>query len=179
MKRFAAGMALIMLIAGLAGCNKQPAPKEQAQGTETIDFAAIEQTLRQQQQAYADAWSRKDIEYMDTVWSHDKDVVLWGPAKRDRVMGWEGPGGIREWYLANMNAVRTIDFKFHDLAIKIGRDGRCAVITYYVENDVIDNDGNAVKMTPRVTVVKEIQDGQWKQILGAAHFSIEDVQAMQ
>ena len=174
MKRFVPVLTALVLAAVVFGCQQAPPPTQEA-----IDYDAIRAELAEAQQAYADAWSSKDIEFMDSNWSDDGDEVLWGPAERDRVLGWRGEGGIREWYLAIMNSFETIDFKFHDLEIKVGKDGRCAVITYYVENDVVDYDGNKIKMTPRVTVVKEIQDGRWRQIMGAAHFSIAEVQAMQ
>ncbi len=58
-------------------------------------------------------------------------------------------------------------------------DGTGAVLTLYVENDIIDKGGNPGKMTPRVTIVKELRDGQWKQIHGDATFSITEIKAME
>ena len=113
------------------------------------------------------------------VWAHDDDITIWGPGERDRIQGWDGPNGVKAWYEAAMGGMAQCDFKIHDLLIKVSSDGTAAVVTYYVENDFVDKDGNKGKMTPRVTVVKELRDGVWKQIHGDASFSIAEIQATQ
>ena len=143
-----------------------------------VDLESIRQELATGMQAYAQAWSNKDMEAIGTMWSHDDDITIWGPAKRDRVQGWEGPNGVKAWYETAMAGMSKVDFKINDLLIKVSQDGNAAVITYYVENDFIDMNGKPGKMTPRVTVVKVKQDGMWKQIHGDASFGIEEVQAM-
>ena len=160
-----------------AGCGQ--GTQEPAQAPEAApDYDAIRAQLEKDQYAYAEAWNNKDIEAIGRIWSHDSDITIWGPAVRKRVEGWEGPNGVKAWYEAAMGSMDTVDFKIHDLMIKVGRDGKSAVVTYYVENDFVDKDGNAGKMTPRVTVVKEIQNGEWRQIHGDASYSIEYMQNM-
>ncbi len=71
-----------------------------------------------------------------------------------------------------------IDFKIHDVLVKVAKSGKAAVVTYTIENDQVLKDGSKVKGTPRVTVVRELVDGKWKTIHGDASFSIEEFKAM-
>ncbi|MBA7560532.1 hypothetical protein ES708_02158 [subsurface metagenome] len=164
---------LVLVIIAVSGCGQvaeveAPAP----------DLQKIHDELVDAQMKYAEAWCNKDMAAISTMWSHDDDISLWGPAERDRVQGWEGPNGVKAWYEAAMATMDKVDFKINGLLIKVGDDGTSAIVTYYVENDFVDYDGNAGKMTPRVTVVKVIQDGEWKQVHGDASFSIAEVNAM-
>ena len=161
-------LMVVVLLAMVAVLGCQQAPQVEA----PIDYDAISALLAEQQQAYADAWTNKDMDAIDTMWSHDDDVTIWGPEDYTRIEGYDGPGGVRAWYAANMDAMETIDFKIHDVFIKVARDGKSAVVTYYVENDFVAKDGTSGKGTPRVTVVKEIQDGEWRQIHGDASFGL-------
>ncbi len=167
---------LIIFVIALAGCGNQQQAQQAAPATP--DYAAIEAQLEREQMEYAQAWSNLDMNKISQIWSHDDDITIWGPAERDRIQGWEGPNGVKAWYEAAMGGMSECDFKIHDMLIKVSRDGTAAVVTYYVENDFVDNEGNAGKMTPRVTVVKELQDGVWKQIHGDASFSIAEIQGM-
>ena len=175
MKRLLA-LFICLLITGVVGCE-QEATVEQAKP----DLEKIKQQLLEEQYAYANAWSNKDMNHMiNNVWAHDDDITIWGPAERDRVQGWEGPNGVKAWYQNSMDSMAEIDFKIHDVLIKVSQNGTAAVVTYYVENDFVDNDGNKGKLTPRVTVVKELRDdGTWKCIHGDASFSIAEVKAME
>ena len=169
----------IVLMGIVIGCGGQT-PQDQTQAQpKQVDYAAITALLSQQQMEYAQAWNNKDMNKIGQIWANDDDITIWGPAVRDRVQGWEGPNGVKAWYEGAMGSMDTVDFKIHDLLIKVSTDGTAAVVTYYVENDFVDIDGNKGKMTPRVTVVKELRDGQWKQIHGDASYSIEEVEAMQ
>lgn len=177
---------LIALFLGISmvvafGCQQKaaetPAPAtdtaaQQATAPAAVDTASIQAELLKEQNAYAQAWNNKDINFISENWSHDPDITIWGPAARDRVQGWDA---VKAWYQASFDAAAKIDFKMHDIMIKISQNGTAAVITYYVENDVTDKAGKTTKMTPRVTVVKVLQDGKWKQIHGDASFSIEEI----
>lgn len=172
-------VVLIAAVAAFSGCAQKapepvPAPVEKA----APDYAAIKALLEQQQNEYAQAWTNLDMNKISEIWAHDEDITIWGPALKARVQGWEGPNGVKAWYEGAMAGMSKCDFKMHDLMIKVSTDGTAAVITYYVENDFIDKDGKPGKMTPRVTVVKELRDGVWKQIHGDASYSIEEVKAM-
>ena len=161
-----------LLVIGIIGCAQveQEAPP---------DYDQIRADLEEAQYEYAEAWNNKDMNKISEIWSHDADITIWGPGERARIQGWDGPNGVKAWYEAAMEPMDTVDFKIQDLLVKVGRDGKSAVVTYYVENDFVDKEGNAGKMTPRVTVIKEIQDGVWKQIHGDASFSIAEIQEMQ
>ncbi len=161
---------ILMLLFAIVGCQAE-------QSAVPVDIDAIVQELTTAQYAYAEAWSNLDMDTIGEIWSHDDDVTLWGPAERDRVQGWDGPNGVKAWYEAAMEPMAEVDFKIHDLLIKVSDNGDAAVITYYVENDYVDKEGNTGKMTPRVTVVKVIQNGQWKCIFGEATFSIAEINA--
>jgi len=169
-------IAACVVIIGVVGCTQQTTVTVEKK---TPDYDAIKALLEKQQMEYAQAWSNLDMNKISEVWAHDDDITIWGPAKRDRVQGWEGPNGVKAWYEKAMGGLKECDFKIHDLLIKVSKDGTAAVVTYYVENDYVDKDGNKGKMTPRVTVVKELRDGVWKQIHGDASFSIEEIKAME
>ncbi len=171
------GIALVLSIAVLlvTGCAHHDS--EQA-AKPAPDIAAIKAQLEQEQYAYAQAWTNLDMNAISEIWAHDPDVTIWGPGERERVQGWDTPNGVKAWYEAAMAPMAKCDFKMHDLLIKVSTDGTAAVVTYYVENDFVDKDGNIGKMTPRVTVVKELRNGVWKQIHGDASFSIAEVKAM-
>ena len=171
MKWFFSILACTVLI-GVIGCEQQVS---QQPSPAPVDSAKIREELTKAQYEYAQAWCNMDMEAISRIWSHDDDITLWGPAERDRVKGW---AGVRAWYEAAMAPMAKVDFKIHDLLIKVSEDGTSAVVTYYVENDYVDKDGNAGKMTPRVTVVKMKQNGEWKQVHGGASFSIAEVNAM-
>jgi ketosteroid isomerase-like protein len=176
-KLFLIMFALVLL--AVFGCQQQqPAQTPTTPAPKQVDYKAIEELLRQQQMAYAQAWTNKDMAAITEMWSHDPDITIWGPAERDRVVGWDGPNGVKAWYEAAMASMSKVDFKISDLKIKVSPDGTAAVITYYVDNDFVDNNGKPGKMNPRVTVVKVIQDGKWKQIHGDASYSIAEVKAM-
>jgi ketosteroid isomerase-like protein len=175
--------ALLLLTAVAAfGCQQQA--KQQA--TETPGAAAISAMpdsaaiakivaeLTTAQMDYAKAWSNQDSMFISNCWSHDADVVIIPPATRERLVGFDA---VWKWYMGNFYAIEKVDFKIHDLMIKVTPDGNSAVITYYVENDFTDKKtGKPVKMTPRVCVVKTKQGGQWKQIYGDASFSVAELQ---
>ncbi|MCE5248674.1 nuclear transport factor 2 family protein [bacterium] len=165
----------LMLITAVSCHHQQPA---QTPAPKQVDIQAIVDLLTQQQMAYAQAWSNKDFAAISEMWSHDPDITIWGPAVRDRVEGWEGPNGVKAWYESAMASMSKVDFKINGLKIKVSPDGTAAVVTYYVDNDFVDNNGKPGKMNPRVTVVKVLQDGAWKQIHGDASYSIEEVKAM-
>ncbi|MHB9027279.1 MAG: YybH family protein [Candidatus Latescibacterota bacterium] len=174
MKKLLALVALAMLVLAF-GCqqrNAGTAPAAPVLPTQA-ELDSIRTVLEQAQMDYAKAWSNKDIEFIRTCWSHDADVMLIPPATRERLVGYDA---VEEWYMGNFNAIDNVDFKIHDLMIKVTPDGKSAVITYYVENDFTDKaTGKPTKMTPRVCVVKTVQDGQWKQIYGDASFSVAEL----
>jgi len=166
---------MIILVFVAVGCGNQTTTE---QPKASPDYAAITAQLEREQMEYAQAWTNLDMNKISEVWAHDPDITIWGPAERDRIQGWDGPNGVKAWYEGAMGGMASCDFKIHDLLIKVSKDGTAAVVTYYVENDFVDKDGNKGKMTPRVTVVKELRDGVWKQIHGDASFSIAEIQAM-
>lgn len=174
MKKLLALFAIAMLMFAF-GCQQQaeaPAPAAPVAPTQA-ELDSIRTYLETAQMEYAQAWNRKDIDAIATIWSQDADVMLIPPATRDRLVGWDA---VKEWYLNNFNSMDTVDFKIHDMMIKVTPDGQSAVITYYVENDFTDKaTGKATKMTPRVCVVKTVQNGQWKQIYGDASFSVAEL----
>jgi ketosteroid isomerase-like protein len=140
---------------------------------DSATMARIKEDLTAAQMKYAQIWNAKDINAVGEVWSHDSDVVLIPPATRDRLVGYDA---VKKWYQDNFDAMDKIDFKIHELMIKVTPDGNSAVVTYYVENDFTDKaTGKAVKMTPRVCVVKTKENGQWKQIYGDASFSVAEL----
>ena len=149
MKRFYAVLVCMAFIC-VNGCEQQV-----SQQSSSVDIEQIRTELTKAQYEYAQAWCNMDMEAISRIWSHDNDITLWGPAERDRVQGWDG---VRTWYEAAMAPMAKVDFKIHDLLIKVSEDGNSAIVTYYVENDYVDKDGNAGKMTPRVTVVKMKQN---------------------
>jgi ketosteroid isomerase-like protein len=165
------------------GCQQKaqtPAPggadstaAETAAPAAAVNDSAIVAELTQAQTNYAQAWNNKDMNFISNNWSHDADIALIPPATRDRLLGWEA---VQKWYQDNFNAMDKIDFKIHDLKIKVTPDGNSAVITYYVENDFTDKaTGKAMKSTPRVCVVKTKENGEWKQIYGDASFSVAEL----
>lgn len=166
---------ILVVISMVIGCE-QHHPVEVAR---VPNYEAIRAQLEIEQNAYAQAWNKKDMNAIGEIWAHDPDITIWGPAERDRVKGWEGPNGVKAWYESAMAGMSKVDFKINDLLIKVSTDGTAAVVTYYVDNDFVDLNGNPGKMTPRVTVVKELRDGKWKQIHGDASYSISEVDAMQ
>ena len=178
MKKLIVLLALIAFVAAF-GCQQQaqkPAPEAPAVAAapDSAAIAAIKVELTTAQMQYAQAWNNKDIKFVSECWSHDADVMLIPPATRERLVGYDA---VEKWYLANFDSMDKIDFKIHDLMIKVTPDGNSAAITYYVENDFTDKaTGKPVKMTPRVCVVKTKEGGKWKQIYGDASFSVAELQ---
>ncbi|MBN1293653.1 MAG: nuclear transport factor 2 family protein [Candidatus Latescibacteria bacterium] len=169
---------LVVCILVLAfGCDHSThAPGSAA--SKQVDYEAIKAQLQKEQQEYAQAWCNKDMNAISRIWSHDDDITIWGPAERTRIQGWEGPNGVKAFYQSGFDGAKSIDFKISDVLVKVSKTGTAAVVTYYIENDMILNDGSKVKMTPRVTVVRELVDGVWKTIHGDASFSIAEFNAM-
>ena len=151
MKRFLLPLLVITMIFAFLGCEQKVEVREVPVSPPKPDLGKIRTELEKAQQDYAGAWSNKDFDAISEMWSHDDDITIWGPGERDRIQGWEGPNGVKAWYLTAMEPLEKIDFKIHDVLVKVGDDGTSAVITYYVENDYVDRDGNKGKMTPRVT----------------------------
>ncbi len=174
MKKLLALLALAMLVFAF-GCQQQaeaPASTTPVMPTQA-ELDSIRAYLETAQMDYAQAWCNKDIEFIRNCWSHDADVMLIPPATRERLVGF---GAVEQWYQGNFDGIENVDFKIHELMIKVTPDGKSAVITYYVENDFTDKaTGKPTKMTPRVCVVKTVQDGQWKQVYGDASFSVEEL----
>jgi hypothetical protein len=175
----AVGLAFILTLACQQKQTPSPATETQPEKTAIsapIDSAAvakITEELTAAQMQYAKYWNAKDINGIGEVWSHDSDVMLIPPATRDRLVGFDA---VKKWYQDNFDSMDKIDFKIHELMIKVTPDGNSAVITYYVENDFTDiATGKQVKMTPRVCVVKTKEGGQWKQIYGDASFSVAEL----
>ncbi|MDP2984935.1 MAG: nuclear transport factor 2 family protein [Candidatus Latescibacter sp.] len=182
MKKLLVVLAVVSALVLTFGCQQKaqtpgnsPAPAVGA-APAVIDSAAaakIREELTAAQMKYAQAWNAKDINAISDVWSHDADIMLIPPATRDRLVGFDA---VKKWYQDNFDAMDKIDFKIHELMIKVTPDGNSAVITYYVENDFTDKaTGKAVKMTPRVCVIKTKENGQWKQIYGDASFSVAEL----
>jgi hypothetical protein len=174
MKKLLALISLVMLVVAF-GCQQQPAdttPAAPVMPTQA-ELDSIKAVLEKAQMDYAQAWCNKDIEFIRTCWSHDPDVMLIPPATRERLVGFDA---VEKWYMGNFDAIDKVDFKIHELMIKVTPDGKSAVITYYVENDYIDKaTGKPQKLTPRVCVVKTVENGEWKQIYGDASFSVEEL----
>ena len=177
MKKLSTILLAFMLIA-VFGCQEAPETPPMGSAAKMIDYAAIKAQLAREQQEYADAWCNKDMNAISEIWSHDDDITIWVPDPRERIQGWEGPNGVKALYQSGFDSKKSIDFKISDVLVKVAKSGTAAVITYYVENDFVDNDGNAGKATPRVTVVRELIDGKWKTIHGDASLSIGEIQAM-
>ena len=155
------------------GAGNEPGKAAVSAPIDSAAVAKITQELSDAQMQYAKYWNAKDINGISEVWSHDADVMLIPPATRDRLVGFDA---VKKWYQDNFDAMDKIDFKIHDMMIKVSPDGNSAVITYYVENDFTDlATGKPVKMTPRVCVVKTKENGQWKQIFGDASFSVAEL----
>ena len=177
MKKFLL-LSMISLSVLAFGCqNKAPAPAGGADSTAVapaaVDVNAIVAVLTEAQNNYAKAWSNQDSAFISNCWSHDADVVIIPPGTRERLVGFDA---VWKWYMGNFYAIKDVDFKIHDLMIKVTPDGNSAVITYYVENDFTDRaTGKKMKMTPRVCVVKTKQNGEWKQIYGDASFSVAEL----
>jgi len=168
---------LVMTIIAVFGCEQQ-VQEQEAPAPEPVDYAAITAQLENEQQQYADAWCNKDMDAISRIWSHDDDITIWGPGERSRVQGWEGENGVKAFYQGAFDGAQSIDFKISDVLVKVSKEGTAAVVTYYIENDFVDLEGNAHKMTPRVTVVRELVDGAWKTIHGDASFSIAEMEEM-
>lgn len=166
MRRFSA-IVIVLVLFAVIGCQQAP-QISQAPAPKPIDYEAIKAQLKIEQQEYAQAWCDKDMNAIGEIWSHDDDITIWVPDPRERIQGWEGPNGVKAMYESNFASMATIDFKISDVLVKVAKSGKAAVITYYVENDFVDNDGNEGKATPRVTVVRELIDGKWKTIHGDA-----------
>ena len=178
MKKYALVLVFLAFVFAF-GCQQTQQPAEAPAAAALPDsaaIAAITADLAAAQMQYAQAWCNKDIEFIRGCWSHDPDVVIIPPATRDRLIGFEA---IEKWYQANFDSIDKVDFKIHELMIKVTPDGNSAVITYYVENDFVDKaTGKPGKMTPRVCVVKTKQNGEWKQIYGDASFSLAESKKM-
>jgi len=174
MKKLLALIALAMLVLAF-GCQQQNAgnaPAVPVMPTQA-ELDSIRAVLEKAQMDYAQAWCKKDIEFIRSCWSHDPDVMLIPPATRERLVGFEA---VEKWYQGNFDGIENVDFKIHELMIKVTPDGNSAVITYYVENDYTDKaTGKPQKLTPRVCVVKTVQNGEWKQIYGDASFSVAEM----
>ena len=128
MKRCIAVIACLLLI-GVIGCEKEVTVEQPSKPAPT-DYEKIKAQLLKEQYAYAKAWSNKDMNHMiNNVWAHDDDITIWGPGERDRVQGWEGPNGVKAWYTNAMAGMAEIDFKIHDVLIKVSREGTAAVVT--------------------------------------------------
>ena len=171
-------IAVVLVLYVLTGCQQEQQTHSHEHASEPVDLAAIKAQLEREQQQYADAWCNKDMNAISEIWSHDDDITLWNPDPRERIQGWEGPNGVKALYEGIYASMATIDFKISDVLVKVAKSGKAAVITYYVENDFVDNDGNPGKMTPRVTVVRELIDGKWKTFHADASFSITEIKAM-
>ena len=185
MKKLLVVLALVPALVLTFSCQKQsqtPATGKQPETTslsgttaviDSATMAKIREDLTTAQMNYAKLWNTKNIDGVGEVWSHDPDIALIPPGTRDRLVGWDA---VKKWYQDNFDAMDNIDFKIHEMMIKVTPDGNSALITYYVENDFTDKaTGKAVKMTPRVCVVKTKENGQWKQIYGDASFSVAEL----
>ncbi|MFC1509855.1 YybH family protein [Candidatus Omnitrophota bacterium] len=177
MKRFSTILLMLMLIV-VFGCQEASETPPMGSAAKMIDYAAIKAQLAREQQQYADAWCNQDMNAIGEIWSHDDDITIWNADPRARIQGWEGPNGVKALYQNSFDSMETIDFKISDVLVKVAKSGTAAVVTYYVENDFVDNDGKKGKGTPRVTVVRELIDGKWKTIHGDASFSISEIKAM-
>jgi ketosteroid isomerase-like protein len=174
-------LSLLAVIAVSCGPQKSAdqAPADStkvAQAQPNLD--EIKAMLEQAQMDYAKAWCNKDTTFMLENWAHDDDITIWGPVATDRVQGWEGPNGVKNWYWSQFEAAKEINFTFTDLLVKVAKDGNSAVITYKVHNEVTFNDGKKVVMTPRVSVFKEKRGDKWVQIHGDASYSVAQVKEL-
>lgn len=182
MKKLLVVLAVVSALVLVFGCQQKaqtpgnaPAPAVGAAPAviDSATVAKIKEELTAAQMKYAQIWNAKDINAVGEVWSHDADVVLIPPATRERLVGYDA---VKQWYQGNFDSMDKVDFKIHELMINVTPDGNSAVITYYVENDFTDKaTGKAVKMTPRVCVVKTKEGDQWKQIYGDASFSVAEL----
>ena len=167
-----------LLFISLMGCEqKSQEGGRQAEST-PIDLKKIEEQLRKEQYEYAEAWCNKDMDAISRIWAHDDDIIILGAEKRKPVIGWEGPNGVKNRYQNSFNSKQKIDFKIHNLRIKVCKSGTAAFIIYDVESTTIDNEGNESTSRPRITVVRELRDGAWKNIHAHSSFSIPEIQAM-
>ena len=169
---------VICVLFAVFGCE-QAAQTPEGSGAKQVDYEAIKAQLQKEQQQYAQAWCDKDMNAISRIWSHDDDITIWDAGVRPRIKGWEGPKGVKAYYQSAFDSMAKVDFKISNVLVKVSKEGTAAVVTYYVENDFVGVDGKPGKMTPRVTVVRELVDGAWKTIHGDASFSIAEIKAME
>ena len=165
---------IVLFLIPIYGCEKKTTGKKEA-FTVSVNYEEIIEQLRKEHDRYADAWNNKDFDTISKMWAHDTDITMWDATVRERIQGWEGPNGVKAWYQRAFGSMDSIHFTIHDLHIKVSQNGTCAVFTLYVENNFIDKQGNRVTVNPRVTVVKELRDGDWKIIHGDASYGIEEI----
>ncbi len=171
-------MIACLFITGISGCQQEVEVSREPAEPAPVDLEKIAEELRIEQAAYAEAWNNKDIDAISEIWANDDDIIIFGAGNRDRVIGWEGPNGVKARYMNAFGSMETVDFKIHDLLIKVTQNGTAAVVTYYVENDYTDMEGNKHKIAPRITVVREKRESAWKTIHAYSSFSLEEMEEM-
>jgi len=122
---------------------------------------------------YAKAWCNKDMNFINETWAHDPDITCWGVMDSPRVVGWEGPNGVKAIYENSFSSMKEINFSISEPLVKVAKDCNSAVITYYVTNNYVMNDGTKGSMTPRVTVVRERRGDKWLIIHSDATYSVQ------
>jgi len=167
MKKLIISMLLLMFV--LTTSCQQPTIETPAR----IDYEEIrKEVYKAAVDDYIAAWNSENIEAIGQIWANDDDVTVFEGGKRARIKGWDN---VKNWYQASFDYMDQIDFKIVDPLIQLTRDGNVAIITYYVDLDFVDPDGNKQNIKPRVVVVKEKRDGQWRNLHGYASFPAEEM----
>ncbi len=167
-------LGLLALLVVSTGCGRSKSAPGKAAPV-AIDRNRLLAQLRSDHDLYAQAWNNKDFDAISSMWAHDPDITMWDATVRERIQGWDGPNGVEAWYRRAFDSMNDIDFHIRDLMIKIAGNGDCAIFTLYVENTFTDNQGNRKTVNPRVTVVKELRNGEWKIIHGDASYGVSEM----
>ena len=128
------------------------------------ELKSIENVLEQ----YIVANENKDLSLVEQIWAPDGDIILYGTASKDRLMGWNN---IRNAFKKQFATIDNIFITTSEQYIKLNETGNTAWFAEILKYNYM-KDGKAKSLDGlRFTgVLKHCHDGKWRIV--QAHLSI-------
>lgn len=122
-------LSLLMIILLTWGC-KSPGEKI----TENVDLKAEEEKVALVLEKYVIANEKQDIELVHDVWAEEPDIVVFGTASGEKLIGWEA---IKNAVERQFSSFEDTYISVHDQVIKVDAMGRTAWFSEIVNYNYI------------------------------------------
>jgi uncharacterized surface anchored protein len=136
-----------------------------------VDLEAEKANVKSTIDQYTKVLETEDIELLSKLTAHEADIISFGTAAGERIVGWEA---LKELMQTQFETTETTKFSVKDLVIKVHDSGKVAWFSETIDWNIIAAEQEIMMEGLRVTGVLENIDGNW--LFVQVHYSIPTVE---